>query len=145
MSKHLAERAPVTGKFVQFWKVASKAFINETEKVDIPWVTFDGKVLYQRYRPKIQESINFIDPVTGRRVRNIYQDSVTDSNLVGKSSLIRASIGFGVNGNHMNDASIVRQFHLWGKKNNVGTATIHDKHVSWLNLVNSGELQNGQS
>ena len=126
MSKHLAERAPVTGKFVQFWKVASKSFINETEKVDIPWVTFDGKVLYQRYRPKIQESINFIDPVTGRRVRNIYQDSVTDSNLQGKSSLIRASIGFGVNGNHMNDASIVRRFHLWGRKNNVGTATIHD-------------------
>lgn len=126
MSKHLAERAPVTGKFVQFWKQASKAFINETEKVDIPWVTFDGKVLYQRYRPKIQESINFIDPVTGRRVRNIYQDSVTDSNLQGKSSIIRASIGFGVNGNHMNDATIVRRFHLWGKKNGVGTATIHD-------------------
>lgn len=126
MSKHLAERAPVTGKFVQFWKIASKAYINETEKVDIPWVTFDGKVLYQRYRPKIQESINFIDPVTGRRVKNIYQDSVTESSLKGKSSLIRASIGFGVNGNHMNDASIVRQFHLWGKKNNVGTATIHD-------------------
>jgi len=126
MSRHLADRAPVTGKFVQFWKAAANAFINETEKVDIPWVTFDGKVLYQRYRPKVQTAINFIDPVTGRRVKNIYQDSVTDGNLIGKSSTIRASIGLGVNGNHMNDASIVRQFHLWGKKNNVPTATIHD-------------------
>jgi hypothetical protein len=26
----------------------------------------------------------------------------------------------------MNDATIVRWFHLWGKKNNVYTATIHD-------------------
>lgn len=126
MSKHLADRAPVTGKFVQFWKVAAKSFINETEKVDVPWVTFDGKVLYQRYRPKVQTAINFIDPETGRRVKNIYQDSVTDGNLKGKSSLIRASIGLGVNGNHMNDASIVRRFHLWGRKNNVATATIHD-------------------
>lgn len=126
MSKHLAERAPITGKFVQFWKLAAKSFINETQMVDIPWVTFDGKVLYQRYRPKIQTAIDFIDPVTGRRVRNIYQDSATEGTLIGKSSLVRASIGFGVNGNHMNDASLVRQFHLWGRKNSVGTATIHD-------------------
>ena len=126
MSKHLAERAPITGKFVQFWKQAGKLYIDETKKVDIPWVTFDGKVLYQRYRPKVQTVIDFIDPVTGRRVRNIYQDSVTDGNLKGKSSVIRASIGLGVNGNHMNDAAIVRRFHLWGKKNNVPTATIHD-------------------
>ena len=26
----------------------------------------------------------------------------------------------------MNDATIVRKFHLWGKKNKVGTSTIHD-------------------
>jgi SPP1 gp7 family putative phage head morphogenesis protein len=126
MSKHLAARAPVTGKFVQFWKLASKKFIVDSEKVDIPWVTFDKKVLYQRYRPTVQERISFIDPVTGRRVMNIYEDSKTDGVLQGASSITNASIAFGVNGNHMNDASIVRMFHLWGKRNNVPTATIHD-------------------
>ena len=39
---------------------------------------------------------------------------------------MRAGIGMGVNGNHMNDASIVRQFHLWGRRSGVETATIHD-------------------
>lgn len=126
MSGHLADRAPITSKFVQFWKAAAREFIKDTQKVDVPWVTFDGKTLYQRYRPKVQAAIEFTDPITGRRVRNIYQDSVTDGNLKGKSSISDASIGLGVNGNHMNDATIVRQFHLWGRKNNVPTATIHD-------------------
>jgi len=126
MSRKLAERAPITQKFVQFWKDAAKSFVDETQKVDIPWVTFDGKVLYQRYRPKIQSSIEFRDPVTGRMVRNIYEAKAEDATLLGKASLNRAGIGMGVNGNHMNDASIVRQYHLWGQRNNVPTATIHD-------------------
>jgi SPP1 gp7 family putative phage head morphogenesis protein len=126
MSKHLAERAPITQRFVKFWNAAAKSFVEETEKVDVPWVTFDGKLLHQRYRPKIQAAIDFIDPQTGRRVRNIYEDSATDAYLLGKASISRARIGLGVNGNHMNDASIVRQFHLWGARNGVDTATIHD-------------------
>ena len=126
MSRKLAERAPITQKFVQFWKEAAKSFVDETQKVDIPWVTFDGKVLYQRYRPKVQSSIEFRDPVTGRMVRNIYETKAEDATLLGKASLNRAGIGMGVNGNHMNDASIVRQYHLWGQRNNVPTATIHD-------------------
>lgn len=126
MSTKLAERAPITQKFVQFWKDAAKTFVDETQSVDIPWVTFDGKVLYQRYRPKIQTSIEFRDPVTGRMVRNIYEAKAEDATLLGKASLNRAGIGMGVNGNHMNDATLVRRFHLWGKQNNIPTATIHD-------------------
>jgi hypothetical protein len=126
MSRHLAERAPVTQKFVQFWNLAAKEFVEETKAVDIPWVTFDGKTLYQRYRPKIQTSIEFYDPESRRMVRNIYEDSAEDGKLRGKASISRARIGTGVNGNHMNDATIVRQFHLWGANNNVSTATIHD-------------------
>lgn len=126
MSRKLAERAPVTQKFVQFWKEAAKAYVDETQKVDVPWVTFDGKTLYQRYRPKVQTSIEFFDKEAGRMVRNIYEAKAEDSKLLGKSSLMRAGIGMGVNGNHMNDASIVRQFHLWGYNNKVETATIHD-------------------
>jgi hypothetical protein len=126
MSRHLAERAPITLKFVQFWNSAANSFVNETKKVDVPWVTFDGKKLFQRYRPKIQTSIEFYDKEAGRMVRNIYEDSAKDSTLLGKASISRARIGMGVNGNHMNDATIVRQFHLWGRKNNIPTATIHD-------------------
>jgi hypothetical protein len=126
MSRHLAERAPVTQKFVKFWNAAAKAYVEETQAVDIPWVTFDGKTLFQRYRPKIQTSIEFFDPESKRMVRNIYEDAAKDATLLGKASISRARIGMGVNGNHMNDASIVRQFLLWGRKNNIPTATIHD-------------------
>lgn len=28
--------------------------------------------------------------------------------------------------NHSNDATLVKQFHLWGRKNDVATSTIHD-------------------
>jgi SPP1 gp7 family putative phage head morphogenesis protein len=126
MSRHLARRAPVTQKFVQFWNQAAKAYVEDTNAVDIPWVTFDGKTLYQRYRPKVQTLIEFYDPVAKRMVRNIYEDKAKDGKLLGKASIARARIGTGVNGNHMNDASIVRQFHLWGKRAGVGTGTIHD-------------------
>jgi len=126
MSGHLKDIAPVTEKFVAFWKDVAKAYITESQKVDIPWVTMDGKLLFQRYRPVVQERIEFIDPVTGRKVSNIYEDTITDSKFIGKQSIIGARSGLGVNGNHMNDATIVRSFHLWGKKNNVQTSTIHD-------------------
>jgi len=135
MSRKLQGIAPITEKFVSFWKDAAETFITDTEKVDIPWVTMDGKVLYQRYRPTVQERITFIDPVTGRRVSNVYEDSITDNRLVGRSSIINARSGFGVNGNHMNDASIVRRFHLWGRKNKIDTATIHDGFFT--NIVDS--------
>jgi SPP1 gp7 family putative phage head morphogenesis protein len=126
MSKNLSQRAPVTETFITFWKRVARSYVSETQKVDIPWVTFDGKIMMQRYRPKLQERIDFTDPVTGRRVQNIYEASAEDGKLLGKGSLADASIGLGVNGNHSNDAVIVRRFHLWGLKNNVGTGTIHD-------------------
>ena len=126
MSKNLAQRAPVTQNFITFWKRVAKSYVTETNKVDIPWVTFDGKIMTQRYRPKIQERIEFRDPVTGRKVMNIYESSAPDGKLLGKGSVADASIGLGVNGNHSNDAVIVRRFHLWGLQNDIDTGTIHD-------------------
>jgi len=127
MSKHLAERAPITKNFTKFWNEAARLYVNDSNSTDIPWVTFDGKVLKQTgYRTNVQERITFTDPVTGRKVSNIYETVAEDSTLLGKASIQKARIGAGVNGNHMNDATIVRQFHLWGKKNNVQTASIHD-------------------
>lgn len=135
MSKYLAERAPVTQNFIVFWKEVGETFVKETQKVDIPWVTFDGKRLYQRYRPKIQTSIEFYDKQAKRFVRNIYEDRAEDGKLRGKSSIASARIGLGVNGNHMSDASIVRQYHLWGRKNNIDTATIHDAFMTNVALA----------
>ena len=126
MSKNLSQRAPVTDNFINYWKEVANIFVNETQKVDIPWVTFDGKIVTQRYRPKLQERIEFRDPVTNRRIVNIYEASAEDGKLLGKSSLNDARIGLGVNGNHSNDAVIVRRFHLWARKNNVDSGTIHD-------------------
>jgi hypothetical protein len=73
-------------------------------------------------------------------VRNIYEDSAKDSSLLGKASVSRARIGMGVNGNHMNDASIVRQFLLWGKKNNIPSATIHDAFFTNIGDVKKAKL-----
>lgn len=126
MSGHLEDIAPITSSFVKYWKDVAKTFIEESQQVDIPWVTMDGKVLFQRYRPTVQQRIEFRDPVTGRRISNIYEDSITDSKFIGKQSIIGARSGLGVNGNHMNDATIVRWFHLWGRRNGIETATIHD-------------------
>jgi len=126
MSKNLSQRAPVTDNFIVFWKQVAKDYVRTTENVDIPWVTFDGKTMMQRYRPKLQERIEFTDPITGRKVANIYEGAAKDGKLIGKSSIQDAAIGLGVNGNHSNDAVIVRRFHLWGKKNKIGTGTIHD-------------------
>ena len=126
MSRKMAERAPITERFTKFWNVTAKTFMESTGKVDIPWVTFDGKIVWQRYRPKIQEAIEFRDPVTGRMVRNIYESSAPDALLLGKSSITKARIGMGVNGNHSSDASIVRMFHLASARDNIPSATIHD-------------------
>ena len=38
----------------------------------------------------------------------------------------KARTAYAVNGNHSNDATIVKQFHLWGARRGVQTTTIHD-------------------
>jgi len=126
MAKNLEARAPVTGKFIKFWKKVAKTYVKDTESVDIPWVTFDGKTMTQQYRPQLQERIDFTDPISGRKIANIYQAEAENGKLLGKGSIQDAAIGLGVNGNHSNDAVIVRKFHLWGRKEGISTGTIHD-------------------
>ena len=96
--------------------------------------------MWQRYRPTLEERIEFTDPNTGRKVKNIYRGVAEDAQLKGRASIIDARTGLGVNGNHSNDAAIVRQFHLWGKKQNIPTATIHDAF-----FVNAGESAKAKS
>ena len=139
MSENLARRVPVTQTFITFWKDVARAYMTESKKTDIPWVTFDGKIMRQRYRPVLEEHINWIDPNTGRRVRNVYRGVAEDAKLKGKASIIDARTGLGVNGNHSNDAAIVRQFHLWGRRNNIPTATIHD--AFFVNMADAGKAK----
>ena len=108
MSEHLARRAPITENFITFWKDVAQTYMIDSQKTDIPWVTFDKKIMRHRSRPVLEEHINWIDPNTGRRVRNVYRSVAEDAKLKGKSSIIGARTGLGVNGNHSNDAAIVR-------------------------------------
>jgi hypothetical protein len=141
MSKHLTARAPVTKNFVTFWNKAAKSYVKDTGSVDIPWVTFDGKALKQTgYRVPVQERIEFTDPVTGRKIMNVYEAVAEDGKLKGKSSIQSAGGGTGVNGNHMNDATLVRRFHLWGRKNKIPTASIHD--AFFTNIGDAGLAKN---
>ena len=140
MSRHLEEEVPVTGKFIRFWKDIAKDYVAESGSVDIPWVTFDGKTMMQRYRVKEQARVDFTDPVTGEKVFNIYEAPSKDGKLLSQQSIQDASIGLGVNGNHSNDAVIVRRFHQWGRRNKVDTGTIHDAF-----FTNLGEAVNAKS
>jgi hypothetical protein len=138
MSEKLAERAPVTQTYIDFWKRVGADFARTTKKVRIPWVTFDGKKLYQDYRPKIQQEIRFYDPASRRYVRNIYQMDAEDGKLLGKAEIGDVRLGFGVNGNHALDASLVRGYHLEGRKLNMGTSTIHDAIFQNINELPEG-------
>lgn len=126
MSEKLAEAAPSAQNYITFWKRVGQAYAENTGRVDLPWVTFDGKVVWQRYRPRVEKEIRFFDPETGRYVRNIYAQTSDKDELLGRGSIGDIRLGTGVNGTHANDASIVRQFHLWGRRNSIPTTTIHD-------------------
>jgi len=135
MSEKLSERAPVTDNYIDFWKRVGQDYARATKKVRIPWVTFDGKTLYQDYRPKIQQEIRFYDPQSKRYIRNIYQMSAEDGKLLGKGQVGDVRLGLGVNGTHADDASVVRQLHLWGRRTGTPTSTIHDAAALNINEI----------
>ena len=112
---------------------------NELPKnwTQIPWVNFDGKIIEQKFTQSFEERLRY-KTAEGEWITNIIQvKQKTDPtwwdevlNKSGKMNEIvnatKARTAYAVNGNHSNDATLVKQFHLWGKKNNVGTSTIHD-------------------
>jgi SPP1 gp7 family putative phage head morphogenesis protein len=103
----------------------------------IPWVNFDGKVLEQKFTQTFEERLRYKNE-EGQWITNIIQvDQKTSPSwweeLINKDNKIndivdaqKARTAYAVNGNHSNDATLVKQFHLWGKSKNVSTATIHD-------------------
>jgi SPP1 gp7 family putative phage head morphogenesis protein len=121
---------------IKGWEVG---YPNKLEKrwTAIPWVNFDGRVLEQNFTQTFEEKLAYKD-ASGKWINNIVQiqqktdPSVWDQirNKDGKindiADLGKARTAFAVNGNHSNDATLVKQFHLWGAKNNVQTGTVHD-------------------
>jgi SPP1 gp7 family putative phage head morphogenesis protein len=103
----------------------------------VPWVNFDGKTVEQHFTQVFEERLRYKDK-DGNWVVNILQvPQKTDptwweefTNKEGKINDIvdaqKARTAFAVNGNHSNDAVIVKQFHLWGRKKGIQTSTVHD-------------------
>ena len=104
---------------------------------NVPWVNFDGKTIEQNFTQKFEERLTYRNP-DGTWSINILQIPQRTSsswwdelaNASGKFNDIadtqKARTAFAVNGNHSNDAVIVKKFHLWGRANKVPTSTIHD-------------------
>lgn len=108
---------------------------------NVPWVNFDGKLVEQNFTQVFEERLNYKD-ASGKWITNILQipqktDPTWWEALRNKSGKINdiadassARTGFAVNGNHSNDATLVKKFHLWGAKNKIPTSTVHDAFVT---------------
>jgi hypothetical protein len=113
---------------------------------NVPWVNFDKKVLEQNYTKKFEERLTYKNE-DGEWVNNIVQiPQKTEASwwdqVVNKEGTIndiadagKAKTAFGVNGNHSNDAVLVKRFHEWGADNKIPTSTIHDAF-----FTNAGQM-----
>jgi hypothetical protein len=102
----------------------------------LPWVNFDGKVLEQSFTQAFEEKLLY--KKDGKWVTNIIQvqqktqptwwDEVMnkDGKFNDIADVAKARTAYAVNGNHSNDAVLVKAFHLWGADSGVATSTIHD-------------------
>jgi hypothetical protein len=103
---------------------------------NIPWVNFSGKTLEQNFTQTFEEKLAYKD-ADGKWITNILQvpqktdpswwDEFRnrDNKINDIADVNKARTAFAVNGNHSNDATIVKDFHLWGIKNNVQTSTVN--------------------
>jgi hypothetical protein len=136
----------VVGKYgILDWKISKGITLgkpNELAKswTTIPWVNFDGKVLEQSFTQAFEEKLVYYKD--GKWVTNIIQVKQKSEptwweefrNKDGKFNDIadvqKARTAFAVNGNHSNDATLVKQYHLWGRSKGIHTSTIHDAFFS---------------
>ncbi len=108
---------------------------------NVPWVNFDGKTIEQNFTQRFEERLTYRDK-NGNIVNNILQvaqktEASWWEQVINKSGKIndiadatKARTAFAVNGNHSNDATLVKQFHLWGKQVGIPTSTVHDAFVT---------------
>jgi len=108
---------------------------------NVPTVNFDGKVIEQNFTQVFEQKLVYKDKF-GNWTTNILQvpqktemswwDQI--ANTSGKVNDIadatRARTALGVNANHSNDATLVKNFHIWGKQNNIQTSSVHDAFVA---------------
>jgi len=103
----------------------------------VPWVNFDGKTVEQNFTQTFEERLVYKDK-DGNWVTNIlmvpqktaatwWEETFRKEGTINDiADAQKARTAFAVNGNHSNDAVIVKKFHLWGRKNGVSTSTVHD-------------------
>jgi len=137
MSENLRLQVPILKDFTRYFGRLAQEYAESTGNLNIPWKTFDGKTIEQYFPLTFEERLVYKTP-EGQWVTNFIQvDQKTDptffDELLDRDGKMRdisdtgkARTAFAVNGNHSNDAVIVRQFHLWGRKNGIETATVHD-------------------
>lgn len=104
---------------------------------NVPWVNFDGKTIEQNFTQNFEERLSYRGK-DGVWVNNILQvpqkteagvwDQIInkDGKINDIADVTKARTAFAVNGNHSNDAVLVKQFHLWGREAGIQTSTIHD-------------------
>jgi DNA-directed RNA polymerase subunit F len=116
----------------------------------VPWVNFEGKVIEQSFTQAFEERLVYKNPdgTWSTNIVNIPQKTRInwwdefmdkDGKINDIADLSRAATAYAVNGNHSNDAVIVKRFHLWGKKSGVPTSTVHDAF-----FTNIADLMNGR-
>ena len=104
---------------------------------NVPWVNFDGKVLEQNFTQSFEERLAYKDKEGSWTINILQVPQKTDAtwweqiiNKEGKindiADITRSRTAYAVNGNHSNDATLVKNFHLWGKEHGIQTATVHD-------------------
>jgi SPP1 gp7 family putative phage head morphogenesis protein len=103
----------------------------------VPWVNFEGKVLEQPFTQAFEErlvyknadgtwAVNIVNVPQKTRISWWDEFSDKEGKINDIADATRAMTAYAVNGNHSNDAVIVKKFHLWGRRNNIETATVHD-------------------
>jgi len=104
---------------------------------NVPWVNFDGKTIEQNFTQSFEERLSYKDK-DGNWVNNILQvpqktsaswweETINKSGKINDiADVTKARTAYAVNGNHSNDAVIVKRFHIWGKSKDIATSTIHD-------------------
>jgi len=113
---------------------------------NVPWVNFDKKTLEQNFTSTIETRLFYRDK-DGNPITNIIQiDNKSEAtwweqfinnsgNINDIADTAKARTAYAVNGTHSNDAVLVKRFHIWGRENNVNTATVHDAF-----FTNIGEM-----
>ena len=102
-----------------------------------PWVNFDGKVVEQYFTQAFEQKLSYKDS-SGKWINNIvmvdqrtsptfWEELLNEQDKANSiSDLMKARTAYAVNGNHSNDAVLVKRFHLWGERSGVQTSTVHD-------------------